>query len=110
MLIKQDTIGPIPERSSRSGLPLSKVIPGHRAGMTPGQGLGLPQETGPDSPQMIETDQMITRELSRPRRSVLSPPLTQLKTGRVEIPTRAPIEALRGQIPLGEFIPSCKRD
>ena len=73
-------------------------------------GLGLPQETGPDSPHMIETGQMITKELSCPRHSVQNPPLTQLKTGRVGIPTRAPIGALKGQIPPGGFTPSCKRD
>ena len=110
MLIRQDTTGPILERSSLTGSLLSKAIPGQRAGMIPDPGLELPQETGPDTNQMTGTGQMITKEPSRPRRRGQNPPPTQQITGRVEIPTRAAIEALKGQIPPGEFTLSCKRD
>ena len=110
MLIRQDTTGPIQERSSLTGRPLSKAIPGHRAGMTLDPGLGLPQETSPDTHQMTGTGQMITKEPSRPRRRGQNTPPTQLIIGRVEIPTRAAIEALRGQTLPGEFTLSCKRD
>ena len=110
MLIRQDTIGPTLERSSLTGSPLSKAIPGHRAGMIPDLGLELPQETGPDTPQMTGTGHMITKGPNRPRRKGQNPPLTQLIIGRVEIPTRAAIEALKGQIPQGEFTLSCRRD
>ena len=110
MLIRQDTTDPTLERSSLTGSPLRKAIPGHRAGMTLDPGLGLPQETGPDTLQMTGTGQMITKEPSRPRCRGQNPPPTQQITGRVEIPTRAAIGALKGQIPPGEFTLSCRRD